>query len=152
MSADSDDKSMKEPGRWVTKAEAIRELEISLSTLDRRIRKEEVEAVKRDHRVYVLMHGPEHLSDDELLRRAIDRVDGLERTVYELERARGRRPGLPHPSAKGHVASWRRPMARSAPRTEEQNGWPRPSALSQSRCSRCWPSASLWRGVCSRKN
>ena len=31
-------------------------------------------------RVYVRMHGPEYLSDEELLRRAIAREDELERT------------------------------------------------------------------------
>ena len=78
---------MDEPGRWVTKAEAAQELEISLSTLDRKIRKGEVETVREGRRVYVRMHGPEQLSDDELLRRAIIRVDELERTVSELERS-----------------------------------------------------------------
>ena len=77
------------------KAEAARELEISLSTLDRMIRREEVEVVKEGRRVYVRMHGPEYLSDEELLRRAITRVDeleravrGLEQTASELERER----------------------------------------------------------------
>ena len=32
------------------------------------------------------MHGPEYLSDEELLRRAIAREQELERTVQELER------------------------------------------------------------------
>ena len=44
-----------------------------LSTLDRTIRKGEVEAVREARRVYVRMHGPEYLSDDELLRQAIIR-------------------------------------------------------------------------------
>ena len=78
---------MDEPVRWVSKAEAAQELEISLSTLDRRTRKGEVEVVRRGRRVYVRMHGPEYLSDDELLRRAIIREDELERTVRELERS-----------------------------------------------------------------
>ena len=72
---------MAEPARWVTKAEAAEELEISLSTLDRKIRTGEVEV----RRVYVRMEGPAYLSDDELLRRAIIREDELERTVRELE-------------------------------------------------------------------
>ena len=86
---------MDERVRWVPKAEAARELEISLSTLDRMIRREEVEVVKEGRRVYVRMHGPEYLSDEELLRRAITRVDeleravrGLEQTASELERER----------------------------------------------------------------
>ena len=54
----------------------------------RKIRKGEVEAVKRDRRVYVRMHGPEHLSDDDLLSRAIDRVDDLEQTVLRVEQER----------------------------------------------------------------
>ena len=77
---------MDEPVRWVTKAEAAEELEISFSTLDRKIRKGEVEVVREGRRVYVRMHGPEYLSDEELLRRAIAREDELEQTVRELER------------------------------------------------------------------
>ena len=77
---------MDEPVRWLTKAEAAEELEISLSTLDRKIRKGEVEVAREGSRVYVRMHGPEYLSDEELLRRAIAREDELERTVRELER------------------------------------------------------------------
>ncbi len=78
---------MDEPVRWVSKAEAAQELEVSLSTLDRMIRKGEVEVVREGRRVYVRMHGPAYLSDDELLRRAIVREDELERTVRELERS-----------------------------------------------------------------
>ena len=75
------------PVRWVTKAEAAEELEISLSTLDRMIRKGEVEVVREGRRVYVRMHGPEYLSEEDLLRRAIAREDKLERTVRQLERS-----------------------------------------------------------------
>ena len=75
-----------EPGRWVSKAEAARELEISLSTLDRMIRRGEVEVVREDRRVYVRMDGPEYLSEHELLRRAIIREDDLKRNVRELQR------------------------------------------------------------------
>ena len=78
---------MDEPVRWVSKAEAAQELEVSLSTLDRMIRKGEVEVVREGRRVYVRMHGPAYLSDDELLRRAIVREDELEQTVRELERS-----------------------------------------------------------------
>ena len=77
---------MDEPVRWVTKAEAAEELEISLSTLDRMIRRGEVEVAREGRRVYVRMHGPEYLSDEELLRRAIAREHEFERTVRELER------------------------------------------------------------------
>ena len=85
VSAKSEGKAMDEPVRWVSKAEAAQEMEISLSTLDRKIRKGEVEVVREGRRVYVRMHGPGCLSDDELLRRAIIREDELERTVRELE-------------------------------------------------------------------
>ena len=76
---------MDEPVRWVTKAEAAKELEISFSTLDRKIRSGEVEVVREGRRVYVRMQGPEYLSDAELLRRAIAREDELQRTVRQLE-------------------------------------------------------------------
>ena len=87
MSAVSEEKAMDEPIRWLSKAEAAQELEISLSTLDRKIRKGEVEVVREGRRVYVRMHGPEYPSDEELLRRAIAREDELERTVHQLERS-----------------------------------------------------------------
>ena len=78
---------MDEPVRWVTKVEAAQELEVSLSTLDRMIRKGEVEVAREGRRVYVRMLGPENPSDEELLRRAIMREDELERTVRELEQS-----------------------------------------------------------------
>ena len=77
---------MDEHVRWVTKAEAAREMEISLSTLDRRIRSGEVEVVREGRRVYVRMHGLEYVGDDELLRRSLGRKDKLQRTVWELDR------------------------------------------------------------------
>ena len=77
---------MEEKERWVPKIEAARELEISLSTLDRRIKKGEVEVFREGLRVFVRMHGPEQLSDERLLRRAIDREVELKRTVEMLER------------------------------------------------------------------
>ncbi len=77
---------MDEPVRWVSKAEAVRELEVSLSTQDRKISNGEIEAVREGRRVYVRMHGPGYLSDEELLRQAIIRADDLELTVRELER------------------------------------------------------------------
>ena len=138
---------MDEPVCWVTKAKAARELEVSLSTLDRKIRKGEVEAVKRDRRVYARMHGPEHLSDDDLLSRAIDRVDDLEQTVLRGERDEARDAASASEEAHRKVET-----AYGEERTAEPSGWPGPSASSPARCSRCWPSASLWRGVCSRKN
>ena len=76
---------MNEQARWVTKAEALRELEVSISTLDRMIRKGEIEVRREGRRVYVRMEGPEHVSDDELLRRALAREDKVQRTVWELD-------------------------------------------------------------------
>ena len=76
---------MDERVRWVPKAEAARELEISLSTLDRKIRRGEIEVAREGRRVYVRMDGPEYVGDDELLRGAITRGDELERTVRGLE-------------------------------------------------------------------
>ena len=76
---------MNEPVRWVTKAEAAEELEVSLSTLDRMIRKGEVEVSREGRRVYVRMEGPAYPSDGELLRRAVAREEELERTVRRLE-------------------------------------------------------------------
>ena len=82
---------MDEQVRWVTKAEAAREFELSLSSLDRKIRRGEIEVRREGRRVYVRLEGPEYVSDDELLRRALDREDKLQRTVWELD---GRAPEL----------------------------------------------------------
>ena len=76
---------MDERVRWVTKAEAAEELEVSLSTLDRKIRTGEIEVAREGRRVYVRMEGPEYLSDGELLHRSIAREKELQRTVRELE-------------------------------------------------------------------
>ena len=77
---------MAEQVRWVTKAEAVREMEVSVSTLDRMIRRGEVEVRRDGRRVYVRMEGPEYVSDEELLRRSLAREDKLQRTVWELDR------------------------------------------------------------------
>ena len=111
-----------ELGRWVSKAEAARELEVSLSTLDRRIRKGEVEVVREGRRVYVRMHGPEYLSDDELLRQAIIREDELERTVRELERERDEAREAAS-AGRDSYKSWRGRIGRSGPRTEGRDEW-----------------------------
>ena len=87
VSAHNEGKAMDGPVRWVTKAEAAEELEISLSTLDRKIRKGEIEVVREGRRIYVQMPGSEYLSDEDLLRRANIREEELERTVRELERS-----------------------------------------------------------------
>ena len=76
---------MDEQVRWVTKAEAARDLEVSLSTLDRKIRRGEIEVRREGRRVYVRLDGPEYVSDDELLRRSLVREDKLQRTVWELD-------------------------------------------------------------------
>ena len=76
---------MDEQVRWVTKAEAVREMGVSVSTLDRMIRRGEVEVRREGRRVYVRMEGPEYVSDDELLRRSLAREDKLQRTVWELD-------------------------------------------------------------------
>ena len=77
---------MYEPVRWVTKAEAAEELEVSLSTLDRMIRRGEVNVRREGRRVFVRMKG-EYITDEELLRRAVAREQELERTVRELEQS-----------------------------------------------------------------
>ena len=71
--------------RWVTKAEAVREMEVSVSSLDRMIRRGEIEVRREGRWVYVRMEGPEYVSDDELLRRSLAREDKLQRTVWELD-------------------------------------------------------------------
>ena len=76
---------MDERVRWVTKAEAAREMEVSLSTLDRRIRQGEIEVRREGRRVYVRMEGPEYVSVEEMLSRALIREHELERTVRELD-------------------------------------------------------------------
>ena len=76
---------MAESVRWVTKAEAARELEVSISTLDRKIGTGEVEVRREGRRVYVRMVG-EYVPAEELLRRAVARERELERSVGELER------------------------------------------------------------------
>ncbi len=62
-------------------------MEISLSTLDRMIRKGGVEVAREGRRVYVRMHGPEYLSDEELLHRALDRAEELRQTALDWESA-----------------------------------------------------------------
>ena len=76
--------NVKNEVHWVDKGEAARELEVSLSTLDRMIRKGEVEVAREGRRVYVKLAGSGYPSDRELLRNARTRVERLERTVGEL--------------------------------------------------------------------
>ena len=77
---------MAERERWVAKAEAAREMEVSISTLDRMIRRGEVEVRREGRRVYVRMEGPERVSDEELLRRALDREGKLQRRLLASDR------------------------------------------------------------------
>ena len=97
---------MDEPVRWVSKDMAARELDVSLSTLDRKIRNGDVEVLREGRRVYVRVDGPEYLSDEELLLRARARTDELEEAVRrwerlasELERERN--------AAKSEAADWK---------------------------------------------
>ena len=75
---------VKDAAHWVDKGEAARELAVSLSTLDRMIRKGELEVEREGRRVYVKLPGPRYPSDRELLRQALTRVERLKRTVGEL--------------------------------------------------------------------
>ena len=76
---------MDEQARWVTKAEAVREMEVSVSTLGRKIRRGEIEVRREGRRFYVRMEGSQYVSDDELLRRSLAREDKLQRTVWDLD-------------------------------------------------------------------
>ena len=79
-------RAMDERVRWVTKAEAVREMEVSVSTLDRMIRRGEIKVRREGRRVYVRLEGPEYVSDDELLRRSLVREGKLQRRLWELDR------------------------------------------------------------------
>ena len=87
VSACREVRAMQEQVRWVTKSEAAEELEVSMSTLDRKIRVGEVEVRREGRRVYVRMEGPGYVSDEELLRRSLAREDKLQGTVRELEQS-----------------------------------------------------------------
>ena len=78
-------RTMAERVRWMAKAEAAREMEVSISTLDRMIRRGEVEIRREGRRVYVRMEGPERVSDEELLRRALAREGKLGRRLWESD-------------------------------------------------------------------
>ena len=75
---------MEDDVHLVDKGAAARELKVSLSTLDRMIRKGELEVAKEGRRVYVKVPGPHYPSDHELLRQAMTKVEDLERTVGKL--------------------------------------------------------------------
>ena len=80
---------MAEISRRVPKSQAIKELGISLSTLDRMIRDEKVEVVRQGSRVYVLLEGQEPVSDRELLEAARAELAMSEQTVLELQKNAG---------------------------------------------------------------
>ena len=71
-------------GRWVPMDDAAAEMAVSRSTLERRIRKGEVEAVKQGRNVFVLVHGQEPVSDAELLEGARSELAESEQTVAKL--------------------------------------------------------------------
>ena len=75
---------MEDDVHWVPNGDAARELEVSLSTLDRMIRNGELDVAREGRRVYVMMLGPRYPSDHELLRQAMTKIERLERTVGEL--------------------------------------------------------------------
>ena len=95
-------------GRWVTKAEATREMDISLATLDRMMRTGEVEYHRQRGRVYVLVHGPEIPSDGELLERARADLAESDLTVSELRKEVRRLENGLHNRAKEALAAERR--------------------------------------------
>ena len=76
--------NVKDDVHWVDKGEAARELDVSLSTLDRMIRKGDLEVEREGRRVYVKLPGPRYPSDRELLRQAKAKIEQLQRTVREL--------------------------------------------------------------------
>ena len=76
---------MAERVRWVAKVEAAREMEVSISTLDRMIRRGEIEVRREGRRVHVRMEGPERVSDEDMLRRALDREGKLQRRLWESD-------------------------------------------------------------------
>ena len=92
--------------RMLTKAEACRELAVSLSTLDRRIASGEVRTTReprgRRHRIYVMLDddppGAVESPQSELVV-ARERIRGLEKQVEflqgQLEREQQRNAGLP---------------------------------------------------------
>ena len=78
--------------RQMTKAEACRELAVSLSTLDRRIASGEIEVRReprgRRHRVYVMLDDglpSDAEAADSVLTVAQERIRGLEEQVSSLE-------------------------------------------------------------------
>ena len=117
---------MAEQVRWVPKTEAARELDVSLSTLDRKIRRGEVEVRREGRGVYVRLEGPDYVSDEELLSRALAREDRLQQTVWELD---GRASELLQErdeaseaasASRRRMRRWRRRTRRSAPRTRRR--------------------------------
>ena len=71
---------------WVDKGEAARELEVSLSALDRMIRKGEMDVQREGRRVYVKLPGPRYPSDREPLHHS--RVLNIRGESYRLREKR----------------------------------------------------------------
>ena len=58
VSAHDEVRDMEDDVHWVPKGDAARELEVSLSTLDRMIRNGELDVAGEGRRVYVMMWAP----------------------------------------------------------------------------------------------
>ena len=144
---------MDAPSHWVSKAKAARELAISLLTLDRTIRKGELEVAREGRRVYARMHWPEHLTDEERLHRAVDERErtmrALARRAAEVESERDEARGA---AAAGRDAYEEVPEAyRREPRVGGQGGWLSGSASSPPRYSSCWSLLLSWCGGCQHR-
>ena len=116
-------------------AEAVREMEVSVSTLARKIRRREIEVRREGRRVYLRLEGPECVSDDELLRRSlareaklINRPCGGWMGEHLSWSGRGMRPGTPRPPAAGRMKVWRTCTRRSVQPTGGRADWPSGSA------------------------
>ena len=102
--------------RQMTKAEACRELAVSLSTLDRRIASGEIQVRRephgRRHRIYVMLdddplkNGANAKSQGTLLDVARERIRGLEEQVALLQSQLA--------LEQERNAGWRRPFGKSA--------------------------------------
>ena len=71
-------------GRWIPMNDAAAEMGISRSNIERKIKKGQAEAVKQGHNVYVLVYGPEPISDRDLLEDARRELAESEHTIAEL--------------------------------------------------------------------
>lgn len=72
-------------GRWVSKTDAIIEMDVSLSTLDRMIKSEKVVSHREGGHVFILAHGRAPPADRELLERALYDLTECEATASMLQ-------------------------------------------------------------------